>query len=167
VQSIYVFNGLVNNHVYAVATWGAQTVAGTLGGVSLLEGDRIRANYTTTNSRLKHNWITALARVGDDWFAGTYGAGVMRLDAAGEWRSFADLKEGLIVNPNALVVSGGKVYAGSLGSGLYVYDRASNRWTNVILGLPSKNVTALAAGPGCLYVGTDNGLIRIAEGALQ
>jgi hypothetical protein len=66
VRSLYVFNGLVNNHVYAVATWGAQTVAGTLGGLSLLDGDRILANYTTTNSRLKHNWITALAQVGDD-----------------------------------------------------------------------------------------------------
>ena len=167
VQSLYVFNGLVNNHVYAVATWGAQTLAGTLGGLSLLDGDRIRANYTTSNSHLKHNWITALVRVGDDWFAGTYGAGVMRLDAAGEWRSFADLKEGLIVNPNALVVSGSKVYAGSLGSGLYIYDLASSRWTNATLGLPSKNVTALAADAGCLYVGTDNGLVRFAEGALQ
>jgi hypothetical protein len=155
VQSLYVFNGLVNNHVYAVATYGAQTVAGTLGGVSLLDGDRIRASFTTTNSRLKHNWITALVRVGDDWFAGSYGAGVMRLDAAGDWRSFAELKEGLIVNPNALVVSEGKVYAGTLGSGLLVFDRASSRWTNVTLGLPSKNVTALAAGAGCLYVGTE------------
>jgi hypothetical protein len=167
VQSLYVFHGLVNNHVYAVATWGAQTVAGTLGGVSLLDGDRVRTNYTTANSRLKHNWITALARVGDDWFAGTYGAGVMRLDPGGNWRSFADLKDGMIVNPNALAVSGGKVYAGSLGHGLFAFDRASGRWTNVTIGLPSKNVTALAAGAGYLYVGTDNGLVRIAEGALK
>ena len=34
-------------------------------------------------------------------------------------------------------------------------------------GLPSKNVTALAAGGGYVYVGTDNGLVRIAEGALR
>ena len=33
------------------------------------------------------------------------------------------------------------------------------------MGLPSKNVTALAAGGGYLYIGTDNGLVRIAEGA--
>jgi ligand-binding sensor domain-containing protein len=167
VQSLYVFNGLVNNHVYAVATLGAQTIAGTLGGASLLDGDRIRVNYTTSNSRLKHNWITALARVGDDWFAGTYGAGVMRLDSSGEWRSFTSLKEGLIINPNALAVSGGKVYAGTLDEGLLLFDRASGRWTNRIIGLPSKNVTALAVGVGCLYVGTDNGLVRIAEGVLQ
>ena len=167
VRSLYVFHGLVNNHVYTVAARGSQTVAGTLGGVSVLDDDTVRANYTTANSRLKHNWITALVRVGDEWFAGTYGAGVLRLDASGEWHSFPDLKDGFVVNPNAMVVSGGQVYAGSLDRGLFVFDRASGRWSNTPMGLPSKNVTALAAGGGYLYAGTDNGLVRIAEGALR
>ena len=167
VRSLYVFHGLVNNHVYTVATRDASIVAGTLGGMSVLDGDTVRANYTTANSRLKHNWITALARVGDEWFAGTYGAGVLRLDASGEWHAFADLKEGFVVNPNAMVASGGQLYAGSLDRGLFIYDRASGRWTNTTVGLPSKNVTALAAGGGYVYVGTDNGLVRIAEGALR
>ena len=167
VRSLYVFHGLVNNHVYTVATRDASIVAGTLGGMSVLEGDTVRVNYTTANSRLKHNWITALARMGDEWFAGTYGAGVLRLDASGEWHAFADLKEGFVVNPNAMVASGGQLYAGSLDRGLFIFDRATGRWTNTILGLPSKNVTALAAGGGYIYVGTDNGLVRIAEGALR
>ena len=167
VRSIYAFHGLVNNHVYAVATRGAQTVAGTLGGLSVLDDDTVAANYTTANSRLKHNWITALAQVGDEWFAGTYGAGVLRLDASGEWHSFPDLEEGFVVNPNAMTVSGGQLYAGSLDRGLFVFDRASGRWTHTAIGLPSKNVTALAAGDGYVYVGTDNGLVRIAEGALR
>ncbi|MGO9259493.1 MAG: hypothetical protein ACLQU1_24735 [Bryobacteraceae bacterium] len=167
VRSLYVFHGLVNNHVYTIATRGAETVAGTLGGVSVLDDDTVRANYTTANSHLKHNWITALARVGDEWFAGTYGAGVLRLDGSGEWRSFPDLKEGFVVNPNAMAASGGQVYAGSLDRGLFIFDRASGRWRNTTVGLPSKNVTALAAGGGYLYVGTDNGLVRIAEGALR
>lgn len=167
VRSLYVFHGLVNNHVYAVATLGAETVAGTLGGVSLLENDAVRVNYTTANSRLQHNWITALARVGAEWFAGTYGAGVLRLDASGEWHSFPDLKESFVVNPNAITVSGGQVYAGSLDRGLFIFDRAAARWRNTAVGLPSKNVTALAAGDGYLYVGTDNGLVRISEGALR
>jgi ligand-binding sensor domain-containing protein len=167
VRSLYVFHGLVNNHVYTVATRGQQTVAGTLGGLSVLDGDTVRANYTTANSRLKHNWITALARVGDEWFAGTYGAGVLRLDALGQWHSFPDLHDGFVVNPNAMATSGGQLYVGSLDRGLFVYDRASGRWTNTTLGLPSKNVTALATGGGYLYAGTDNGLVRIAEGALR
>ena len=167
VRSLYVFHGLVNNHVYTIATRGTQTVAGTLGGLSVLDDDTVRANYTTANSHLKHNWITALARVGDEWFAGTYGAGVLRLDASGEWHSFPDLKEGFVVNPNAMTVSGGQLYAGSLDRGLFVFNRASGRWTNTTVGLPSKNVTALVAGDGYLYVGTDNGLVRVAEGALR
>lgn len=167
VRSLYVFQGLVNNHVYTVATRGGQTVAGTLGGLSVLQDDTVRSNYTTANSHLKHNWITALARVGDGWFAGTYGAGVLRLDASGVWHSFADLRDGFVVNPNAMVVSGGQLYAGSLDRGLFIFDLASGRWTNTTKGLPSKNVTALASGGGYLYVGTDNGLVRIAQGALR
>jgi ligand-binding sensor domain-containing protein len=167
VRSLYVFHGLVNNHVYAVATSGRRTVAGTLGGVSLLDDDTVRANFTTANSHLKHNWITALVRVGGDWFAGTYGAGVLRLDGDGQWHSFPDLKAGFVVNPNAMAVSGGRVYAGSLDRGLFIFDPSSGRWTATSVGLPSLNVTALAAGSGYLYAGTDNGLVRIAEGALR
>jgi ligand-binding sensor domain-containing protein len=167
IRSLYVFHGLVNNHVYTVAAQGSQIVAGTLGGVSVLEDDSVRANYTTANSHLKHNWITAVVRVGDEWFAGTYGAGVLRLDGSGEWHSFPDLKDPFVVNPNAMVVSGGQVYAGSLDRGLFVFDRSSRRWRNTLGGVPSKNVTALAAGGGYLYAGTDNGLVRISEGALR
>jgi ligand-binding sensor domain-containing protein len=167
VGSLYAFHGLVNNHVYTVATQGAQVVVGTLGGLSVLDNDTVRTNYTTANSHLKHNWITALARMGDDWFAGTYGAGVLRLDASGEWHSFPEMNSGFVVNPNAMAVSGGQLYAGSLDRGLFVFDRATGRWTNTVAGLPSRNVTAIAAGNGYVYVGTDNGLVRIAEGALR
>jgi ligand-binding sensor domain-containing protein len=167
VRSLYVFHGLVNNHVYAVAAQGRQTIAGTLGGVSVLDDDVVRANYTTANSRLLHNWITALVRVGDEWFAGTYGAGVLRLDGHGEWHSFPDQPAGVVVNPNAMIASGGRVYAGSMDSGLLLFDRSAGRWTSTTAGLPSRNVTALAAGGGYLYVGTDNGLVRILEGALR
>ena len=167
VRSLYAFHGLVNNHVYTVATEGAQVVAGTLGGLSVLDNDTVRTNYTTANSHLQLNWITALARIGDDLFAGTYGAGVLRLDASGEWHTFPELAGGFVVNPNAMVVSGGQLYAGSLDRGLFIFDRASGRWTHTAAGLPSQNVTALAAGNGYIYVGTDNGLVRVAEGALR
>jgi ligand-binding sensor domain-containing protein len=167
VRSLYVFHGLVNNHVYTVAARGHQTVAGTLGGVSILDDDSVRANYTTGNSHLKHNWITALVRVGDDWFAGTYGAGVLRLDAHGEWHTFPGQVDGVVINPNAMVAIGDRVYAGTLGRGLLVFDRTSGRWTSTTTGLPSSNVTALAAGAGYLYVGTDNGLVRMPEGAVR
>jgi len=55
------------------------------------------------------------------------------------------------------------VYAGSLSGGLYIFDRARGRWRNVRDGLPSLNVTALAAHNGYIYAGTDNGLVRFRE----
>jgi ligand-binding sensor domain-containing protein len=59
------------------------------------------------------------------------------------------------------------VFAGSLGEGLYFYDRQSSRWSVIRDGLPSLNVTALASANGFIYVGTDNGLARIPEQKLH
>jgi ligand-binding sensor domain-containing protein len=165
-HSVSDFHGLVNTHVYALGASGSELLAGTLGGLSVFEGGVVRASYTTANSSLKHNWITAIVPVGPDWFVGTYGAGVLRLDPSGQWQSFADLKPPVEINPNAMLVTPSRVYAGSLGRGLYIYDRASSRWTARTAGLPSANVTALAARAGELYVGTDNGLVRVSERSL-
>ena len=167
VRSLYVLQGLVNNHVYALASAGDRVAAGTLGGLSLLENDMVQANYTTANSGLRHNWISALARVGDSWFAGTYGAGVMRLGPSGQWEGFPDLKPGFNVNPNAMTQTADSVYVGSLGAGLWIFSKGTARWTNVTAGLPSLNVTAVAAGNGYVYAGTDNGLVRFREGDLK
>jgi ligand-binding sensor domain-containing protein len=167
VRSLYVLQGLVNNHVYALASAGDRVAAGTLGGLSLLENDMVQANYTTANSGLRHNWISALSRVGDSWFAGTYGAGVMRLSPSGQWERFPDLKPDFDVNPNAMAQTADSVYVGSLGEGLWVFSKGTGKWTNVTAGLPSLNVTAVAAGNGYVYAGTDNGLVRFREGDLK
>jgi hypothetical protein len=166
-RSIYAFQGLVNNHVYTLAASGSRLLAGTLGGLSILDDDRVLANFTTANSGLRHNWITAIVPVGDDWFVGTYGAGILRLDTSGQWQTFADATGPFDVNNNAMLATGNRIYAGTLGRGLYVYDRASGRWSVVSAGLPSLNVTAVAWHEGSLYVGTDNGLVRIVEQELS
>jgi len=167
VRSLYVLQGLVNNHVYTLALDGDRIAAGTLGGLSLLENDTVQANYTTANSALRHNWISALAHVGNDWFAGTYGAGVMRLDPSGRWTGFPDLRATFDVNPNAMAQTADALYVGSLGEGLWVYSKPTERWTNVTAGLPSLNVSAVAVGNGYVYAGTDNGLVRFREGGLK
>jgi ligand-binding sensor domain-containing protein len=163
ISSIYAFQGLVNNHVFALASDGARTLAGTLGGLSILDGPTVKASFTTANSTLKHNWITAIARVDDGWFIGTYGAGVLRMDASGRWQTFADLRGQIEVNANAMVATRSAVYAGTLDRGLAVYSIASGRWNFWTRGLPSSNVTAVEARGGILYVGTDNGLIKVPE----
>jgi ligand-binding sensor domain-containing protein len=162
-SSLYAFHGLVNNHVYALAADGSRILAGTLGGLSILDSGFVSASFTTSNSGLKHNWITAIVRTGDDWFIGTYGAGVLKLDSAGHWSTFADWKAPTVINPNAMLVTDRAVYAGTLGQGLAIFNRGSGRWRFQTTGLPSLNVTAIARGNGYFYIGADNGLVRIAE----
>lgn len=163
VRSLYAFHGLVNNHVYALGPGSGRLLVGTLGGLSVLEGEVVRAAYTTANSPLRQNWISALAPVGEEWFVGTYGAGVQRLDSAGRLDSFPDLQKSFEVNPNAMAADDRRVYAGTLGRGLYVYDRASGRWSAITAGLPSLNVTAVALAGGWVYAGTDNGMVRFPQ----
>jgi ligand-binding sensor domain-containing protein len=166
-RSMYAFQGLVNNHVYALGVAGDELLAGTLGGLSVLDQGDVTENYTTANSDLKHNWITAVVPVGAEWIVGTYGAGILRLDRSGHFHSFETASGQVEVNPNAMLVTPAYVLAGTLGKGLYLYDRGSGRWSVIDQGLPSANVTALAAGNGYIYIGTDNGLVRIPEQKLH
>ncbi len=162
-RSMYAFQGLVNNHVYALGVSGDELMAGTLGGLSQLQKGNVQVSYTTATPGLKHNWITAVVPVGGEWMVGTYGAGVLGLDRSGHFHSFEIATGSIEVNPNAMLVTGTHVFAGTLGKGLYVYERDSGRWFVMEHGLPSANVTALALANGYLYVGTDNGLVRVQE----
>jgi ligand-binding sensor domain-containing protein len=67
------------------------------------------------------------------------------------------------INANAMASTEGAVYAGTLDRGLAVYSMASARWSFFTAGLPSRNVTAVEARGGVLYVGTDNGLVKLPE----
>jgi ligand-binding sensor domain-containing protein len=166
-RSVSGFHGLVNPHVYTVAQAGGDLLAGTLGGLTVMHDGAVKASYTTFNSRLKHNWITAIQRVGGDWFIGTYGAGVLRFSPNGEWDAFPEMRGSIVINPNAMLVTSARVYAGTMEQGLAIYDRTSGRWSMTTDGLPLANVTALAAAGGTIYIGTDNGLVRAAEQNLR
>jgi hypothetical protein len=166
-RSMYAFHGLVNNHVYTLGVSGDQLMVGTLGGLSLLGKGEVLVNYTAGVSGLKQNWITAVARVGEEWMVGTYGSGVVGLDRAGHFHSFEKATAPMEINSNAMLVTPRHVLVGTLGKGLYVYDREAGRWSVLSEGLPSENVTALAESNGYLYVGTDNGLVRIQESKLH
>jgi len=166
-RSMYAFHGLVNNHVYALGVLGDELMAGTLGGLSQLQKGDVQVNYTTSTSGLKHNWITAVVPVGSEWMVGTYGAGIFGLDREGRFHRFEIATDQFEVNPNAMLVTDRHVLAGTLGNGLYVYARETERWFTVETGLPSSNVTALAARNGYLYIGTDNGLVRTPEQELH
>jgi ligand-binding sensor domain-containing protein len=162
-RSLYAFHGLVNNHVYAVGASGKEVIAGTLGGISVLENENVAANYTVATRGLTHNWISAIVRTGNDWIVGTYGGGIVRLLPDGRFEPFDVATGKFEVYPNAMLATEQHVLAGTLNKGLYVYNRGTSRWSVITSGLPSLTVTALAAGKGYIYVGTDNGLVRIPE----
>ncbi|HEX4602721.1 MAG TPA: hypothetical protein VH724_01910, partial [Candidatus Angelobacter sp.] len=162
-RSLYAFHGLVNNHVYSVAASGKEVVAGTLGGISVLENENVAANYTVATRGLTHNWISAITRTGNYWIVGTYGGGIVRLLANGRFEPFDVATGKFEVYPNAMLATDRHVLAGTLGQGLYIYNRGTNRWSVITEGLPSLTVTALAADKGYIYVGTDNGLVLISE----
>jgi len=166
-RSMYSFHGLVNNHVNALAVSDDDLMVGTLGGLSAVQKGFVKANFTAGNAGLKQNWITAVARVDDEWMIGTYGSGVMGLDSSGRFHTYQTATAAVEINPGAMLATKDHVFAGTLGHGLYLYDRQKQRWTIVTDGLPSTNVTALAEGNGYIYVGTDNGLVRIEENKIQ
>lgn len=166
-HSLYAFQGLVNNHVYALAMRGDHLVAGTLGGLSILTGDNVSLNLTASTSGLKHNWITAVVPVDEGWLVGTYGAGVERLDAENRFEAIEATQPGIEVNPNAMLVTANHVLAGTLGGGLMVLNRQTQRWKTITAGLPSLSVTAFAASGETIYIGTDNGVVKIQEERLD
>jgi len=167
-RSLYAFEGLVNNHVYALGVRNKTVLAGTLGGLSELEQESVRRNLTISNSGLKHNWVTAIVPDGDNsWMVGTYGAGVMRLDGDGRFTAMEGATRAMDVNPNAMLATDAHIFAGTLGQGFWVLSRVTGRWRQITAGLPSENVTAIAAHEGEVYVGTDNGLVKIAEKLLD
>jgi len=166
-RSMYSFHGLVNNHVYALGASGDELMVGTLGGLSAVQKGFVKASFKAGNSGLKQNWITAVVRAGDEWMIGTYGSGVMGLDSAGKFHAYQTATAAVEINPNAMLATNDHVFAGTLGHGLYLYDRQKQRWTILTDGLPSTNVTALAQGDGYIYIGTDNGLVRIQENKIQ
>jgi ligand-binding sensor domain-containing protein len=160
-ESIYAFQGLVNNHVYTLGMNGRRLLVGTLGGLSQIEDGFVRTSYTTANSPLKHNWISAMARLRETWFIGTYGGGVIQLDADGGWEESPGIPRNTVININAMLSVADHVLAGTLDRGLLSFDPTERRWKTISEGLPSLNVTALAASSSTVFVGTDNGIVRL------
>ncbi|MGA8028049.1 MAG: two-component regulator propeller domain-containing protein, partial [Bryobacteraceae bacterium] len=167
ISSIYAFHGLVNNHVFTLADLNGTLYAGTLGGVSTLRRGLVQASFTTANSPLRQNWVTASAVFGGHLYLGTYGSGVLGFDENGAVQSFSAFAgRRFEINLNALLATDRALYAGTAGQGLAILRANETRWQFVSDGLPSENVTALDERNGRLYIGTDNGLVRISENNL-
>jgi ligand-binding sensor domain-containing protein len=160
-RSITAFHGLASNHLYASASMGSRLFVGSLAGLVELEGLRVVRTYKTSNSRLSHDWVTALAEADGTLYVGTNGGGVDALLPTGEWINFADEVGKLEVNQNAMHYDEERLYVGTSDRGILVYNTRDRRWTRISAGLASQNVTAITSDDRFVYVGTLNGLVRI------
>jgi ligand-binding sensor domain-containing protein len=162
-RSLTAFHGLSSNHLYTSAAAGARLFVGSLAGLIELEGLRVVRTYKTSNSRLSHDWVTALAEADGTLYVGTNGGGVDALLPTGEWLSFANDREvgKFEVNQNAMYFDGERLYVGTGDKGLLVYNTRARSWKRLSAGLSSPSVTAITSDDRYVYAGTMNGLVRI------
>jgi hypothetical protein len=160
-RSITAFHGLASNHLYTSAAVGSRLFVGSLAGLAELEGLRVVRTYKTSNSRLSHDWVTALAEADGTLYIGTNGGGVDALLPTGEWVSFADERGRFEVNQNAMQYDGVRLFVGTSDRGLLVYNTRARSWKQISAGLTSQSVTAITTDDQFVYVGTSNGLVRI------
>jgi len=166
-RSITAFHGLASNHLYSSASVGRRLFVGSLAGLVEIEGLRVIHTYKTANSRLSHDWVSALAEADGTLFIGTNGGGVDALLPTGEWVSFSDLIGKFEVNQNAMHFDGERLYIGTSDRGLFVYNTRDRRWNRISAGLASQNVTAITSNDKFVYLGTLNGLVRIEKRVIQ
>jgi ligand-binding sensor domain-containing protein len=166
-RSLTAFHGLSSNHLYTSASIGSRLFAGSLAGLVELEGLRVVRTYKTSNSKLSHDWVTALTEADGTLYIGTNGGGVDALLPTGEWVNFADDMGKFEVNQNAMHFDGEKLYVGTSDRGVLVYNTRERRWTRISAGLTSQNVTAITSDDRFIYVGTLNGLTRIEKRVIQ
>jgi ligand-binding sensor domain-containing protein len=160
-RSLTAFHGLASNHLYTSASLGGRLFAGSLAGLVELEGLRVVRTYKTSNSKLSHDWVTALIEADGTLYVGTNGGGVDALLPTGEWLNFADELGKFEVNQNAMHFDGEKLFVGTSDRGVLVYNTRERSWTRISAGLTSQNVTAITADERYIYVGSLNGLTRI------
>ncbi|MEW6213266.1 MAG: two-component regulator propeller domain-containing protein, partial [Acidobacteriota bacterium] len=160
-RSLTAFHGLASNHLYSATASGSRVFLGSLAGLVELEGLRVTRTYKTSNSKLSHDWVTALVEDEGTIYVGTNGGGVDALTVTGEWINFSDELGRFEVNQNAMHRDGERIYVGTTDRGLLVYNTRGRRWGYLSAGLPSQNVTAIASDESFIYIGTLNGLARI------
>ena len=145
---------------------------GTPSGLGALDGRRVRWRATGSEGHLPHPWVQALLVTEGSLFVGTYGGGIARRARVRGIADGAALEpfpetEGVKVSAGGLAEIGGRVYAATEGRGLLRLRTDGSRFEGVTLPLPSPRVTALAARAGELWVGTDEGLLRVPLAALE
>lgn len=161
-RGVTTVQGLPSNSLYTVLSHGGKLYVGTLGGLAVLQDGRVYRIFKDTNSKLTHNWVTALCAVGPRVFLGTYGGGVFELTASGELRPFLPEMGRAVVNPNAMWSDGSRLYVGTL-DGAVVVDLNSQQWIRLGDEMPARTVLSITGDEKYVYFGTTAGIARIQQ----
>jgi ligand-binding sensor domain-containing protein len=165
------FHGLPGNQALALAA-GESLFVGTPSGLGAVDGRRVRWRATGSEGRLPHPWVQALLVTEDALFVGTYGGGIARRSRVRGMADGAALEpfpetEGVKVSAGGLAEVEGRVYAATEGRGLWRLRPDGSRFEPLGLSLSSPRVTSLAARADALWVGTDEGLVRVPLAVLR
>lgn len=160
------FHGLPGNQALALAQEpDGLLFVGTPSGLGAVRGARVAWRVTSSDGKLPHPWVTALARFRDALYIGTYGGGLARRtapaaarDTVGSFEPFVET-EGLKVT--CVVDAAGTLLAGTDGQGLVRLSADGRRFRTLKVPLPSPHITAILPAQNGLYVGTDEGLARL------
>ena len=163
-------DGLPQNTVLAItSTRDGYLWIGTYGGAARFDGVRFRTFTPSNTTGLANAVVTSIVetRNGDIWF-GTFGGGVSRL-SNGRFTAYG-VKDGL---SHAYVKSlledrAGTLWIATDGGGVTRFRDGRFSVYTISDGLPSNRVRALLEdGDGSLLVGTNEGIARIASGAVS
>ncbi|MBI3890576.1 MAG: hypothetical protein HY303_03495 [Candidatus Wallbacteria bacterium] len=168
IESISVFHGLPNNHVFCAALHDGRVGAGTLGGLAFLDGLQVLRSVTASPKGLPASWVTALLSLPGGLLAGTYGGGCALLGPDGTWTPHPEKPSRFEVNPNALLQIGNRVAAGTLDRGVLLFPAVPGTGpaTPLLEGLGHPDATALACDGRFLYVATEAGITALPTAAL-
>jgi ligand-binding sensor domain-containing protein len=164
-RALTTVQGLPSDQVYTALFFRGALFAGTLGGLAQIDADRIVRVFKDSNSKLTHNWVTALNAAGGRLFVGTYGGGVFELTASNELHSFAQEIGTGSVNPNAMWSDDRLLFVGTL-DGAWVFDLHSQKWTHLSDELPAQTVLSVAGDDRYVYFGTTSGVARVEKSYL-
>jgi hypothetical protein len=149
--------GLQAEVVQSLATHGETILAGTKAGLFLTttKGETwTRLDLGGASENI--NAVVALpdGRGGTQWFAGTFGSGVLRtIDGGMSWHATNDgLSQPLVFT---LLGSGAYLFAGTYGKGMFRSSNQGTTWTPVNTGLDKELILSLATTDTYLFAGTD------------
>lgn len=152
--SINGLQGLINNRVNYLKKVNNYLYAGTLGGISILDG--LRVVKSLNNKNFKSRWITGIVNNGDKIYISTYGGGIYKY-YNNEITYILKNKKRLFVNLNTLLNYKNKyLLAGTLKNGLFIYNFEKKEYF-FLKDLPSLNITAINVIDDKIFIGSDFG----------